>query len=65
MIRPKRLRCMLRDARWVTRNGKDGKERYIRACRALLLDIDYAESVPRGTKNAFSGSLNGDEEEAK
>jgi hypothetical protein len=52
-------------ARWVTRNGKDGKERYIRACRALLLDIDYAESVPRGTKNAFSGSLNGDEEEAK
>ncbi|MCU4120052.1 glyoxalase superfamily protein [Variovorax sp. N23] len=52
-------------ARWLTRAGREGKVRSIRASRAFLLDIDYAESVSRGTENAFSGSLDGGEEEAK
>ena len=38
----------------------------LRFDRVLLLDIEFAElDGPRGTKNTFSGSLNGGEEEAK
>lgn len=52
-------------ARRMSREGKAGREWYVRAARALLLDVDYAASPSQGTKNAFSGSLNGGEEDSK
>lgn len=53
-------------ARRLTRKSKDGgRERFVRASRALLLDLDYREPHGQGTKNTFSGSLNKGEEEAK
>jgi len=53
-------------ARRMTRKTKDGsRERFVRAARALLLDVDYRRMPVEGTTNAFSSSQNGDEEEAK
>lgn len=53
-------------ARRLTRKNKDGgRERYVRASRALLLDIDYRQPPGQGTKNPFSGSQDRGEEEAK
>lgn len=53
-------------ARRLTRKNKDGnRERFVRASRALLLDIDYRQPTGQGTRNAFSSSLNRGEEEAK
>jgi hypothetical protein len=52
-------------ARRLTRKGKDGRERYVRASRALLLDIDYRHGLGQGTRSTLPSSLNGAEEEAK
>ena len=47
------------------RDGKARHERHVHAARALLLDVDYAASPSQGTKNAFSGSLDGGAEDSK
>lgn len=53
-------------ARRLTRKNKDGcRERFVRASRALLLDLDYREPHGQGTRNTFFGSRNKGEEEAK
>lgn len=52
-------------AQRISRNGKGERERYARAARALLLDVDYAEQPAQGTKNKLVGSLNGGEEDSK
>lgn len=53
-------------ARRMTRKNEDGRrQRFVRASRALLLDIDYRRPAGQGTRNTFFGSLNRGEEEAK
>jgi hypothetical protein len=52
-------------ARRLSRKNKDGaRESFVRASRALLLDIDYARP-PKGKTDTFSSLLNKGEEEAK
>lgn len=48
----------------LSRDGRGGRERRVRAARALLLDVDYAASLSQGAKNAFPGSLDGGAEDS-